>query len=77
MNKIQDVNPEISEWTLKILLETWTRSHDGKKRYGSMTTNTIKSVNGILKDFRALLVTAMVEKIFYQYANYFYIHCTT
>ncbi|XP_021624999.1 uncharacterized protein LOC110624190 [Manihot esculenta] len=76
MNKIRKVSPETFEWALKIPLETWTWSHDGGKRYGSMTTNTIESVNGMLKGFRALPVTAMVEKIFYQCAKYFDIRRT-
>ena len=77
MNKIREVSPETFEWALKIPLETCTRSHHGGKRYGSMTTNTIESVNGMLKGFRALPVTAMVEKLFYQCANYFDIRRTT
>lgn len=71
MNKIKEVNLETFEWAVKIPLEKWTRSHDGGKRYGSMTTNTIESVNGMLKGFRALPITAMVEKIFYQCGHYF------
>ncbi|XP_021602262.1 uncharacterized protein LOC110607453 [Manihot esculenta] len=59
MNKIKEVNLETFEWAVKISLEKWTRSHDGGKRYGSMTTNTIESVNGMLKGFRALPITAM------------------
>ncbi|XP_021601524.1 uncharacterized protein LOC110606845 [Manihot esculenta] len=43
----------------RYLLEKWTRSHYGGKRYGSMMTNTIESVNGMLKGFRALPITAM------------------
>lgn len=62
MNKIKEVNPEAFEWTVKITLDKWTRSHDSGKLYGSMTTNTIKSVNNMLKGFRALPITSWLKK---------------
>ncbi|XP_058004075.1 uncharacterized protein LOC131180718 [Hevea brasiliensis] len=77
MNTIKNEHPDTFEWATKIPLEKWTRSHDGGKRYGSMTTNTVESVNGILKGIRALPITAMVEKIFFQCVDYFDTRCTT
>ncbi|XP_021600710.1 uncharacterized protein LOC110606264 [Manihot esculenta] len=59
MNKIEEVNPKTFEWAVKIPLNKQTRSHYGGKRYGSMTTDTIESVNGMLKGFQALPITAM------------------
>ncbi|XP_058003986.1 uncharacterized protein LOC131180652 [Hevea brasiliensis] len=77
MNTIKNEHPDTFEWATKIPLEKWTRSYDGWKRYGSMTTNTVEFVNGILKGIRALPITAMVEKIFFQCVDYFDTRCTT
>ncbi|XP_057984509.1 uncharacterized protein LOC110650051 [Hevea brasiliensis] len=62
MYKIRDMHQETYDWAVKIDSQKWTRSHDGGKRYGSMTTNTIESMNGMLKGLRALPITAMLER---------------
>ena len=77
MNNIREVHPESYDWTVKINLEKWTRSHDGGQRYGVMTTNMAESLNGMMKGFRALPITAMVEKIFFQCVHYFDTRRTT
>jgi hypothetical protein len=71
MERIRILDAKTYNWVMKIPLHKWTHSYDGGKRYGSMTTNTVESVNGMLKGFRGLPITAMVEKIFYQCAQYF------
>ncbi len=65
MNIIKSKHPDTFEWARKIPLEKWTHSHDGWKCYGSMTTSTVESVNGLLKGIHALPITAMLEKIFF------------
>ncbi|XP_021598925.2 uncharacterized protein LOC110604952 [Manihot esculenta] len=77
MNNIREVHPELYDWAMKINLEKWTRSHDGGQRYGVMTTNMAESLNGMMKGFRALPITAMVEKIFFQCVHYFDTRRTT
>ncbi|XP_057984501.1 uncharacterized protein LOC131169310 [Hevea brasiliensis] len=77
MNRIKNEHPDTFEWARKIPLEKWTRSHDGWKRYGYMTTNTVESINGMLKGIRALPITIMVEKIFFQCVDYFDTRRTT
>ncbi|XP_021602286.1 uncharacterized protein LOC110607473 [Manihot esculenta] len=77
MNNIREVHPESYDWAMKINLEKWTRSHDGGPRYGVMTTNMAESLNGMMKGFRALPITAMVEKIFFQCVHYFDTRRTT
>ncbi|XP_021598866.1 uncharacterized protein LOC110604884 [Manihot esculenta] len=66
INNIREVHHESYNWAVKINLDKWTRSHDGGQRYGVMTKNMAKSLNGMMKRFRALPITAMVEKIFFQ-----------
>lgn len=65
VNKIKEVNLEIFESAVKISLDKLTRSYDGGKWYGSMTINTIELVNDMLKAFRALPITTIVENFFY------------
>ncbi|XP_043812733.1 uncharacterized protein LOC110615378 [Manihot esculenta] len=77
MNNIREVHLESYDWAIKINLEKWTRSHDGGQRYGVMTTNMAESLNGMMKGFRALPITAMVEKIFFQCVHYFDTRRTT
>ncbi|XP_058006462.1 uncharacterized protein LOC131181622 [Hevea brasiliensis] len=77
MDTIKSEHPDTFEWARNIPLEKWTHSHDGGKRYGSMTTNTVESVNGMLKGIRALPITTMVEKIFFQCVQYFDTRRTT
>ncbi|XP_021626918.1 uncharacterized protein LOC110625590 [Manihot esculenta] len=77
MNNIREVHPESYDWAVKINLEKWTRSHDGGQRYSVMTTNMVESLNGMMKGFRTLPITTMVEKIFFQYVHYFDTRRTT
>lgn len=43
------------------LMDMWTKSHDGKRHYGVMTTNILENFNGVLKGAQGLLIVAVVE----------------
>ena len=42
-------------------LDKGTKSYDGGRRYGAMTTNIFECFNGVLKGARGLPIAAMVE----------------
>ena len=74
---MRELHPQTAEWCDQIPWDKWTKAYDEGKRYGVMTTNLVESVNDMLKGFRALPITAMVNKIFYQLVNYFDTRRTT
>ncbi|KAG5532072.1 hypothetical protein RHGRI_026624 [Rhododendron griersonianum] len=51
--------------------KNWTFTYDGGRRYGSGTTNSLKSFNGVLKEARHLPVMATVMFTFYKSVEYF------
>ena len=46
-------------------------SHDGSRRYGTMTTNMSKVLYSALEGARSLLVTALVKLTFFRLNSYF------
>ncbi|XP_047310291.1 uncharacterized protein LOC124913899 [Impatiens glandulifera] len=58
--------PMLKNWLRDIPLEMWTMSHDGGYRYGQATINMVKSFNDILRSARFLLITSMVEYLYYR-----------
>jgi len=36
-------------WIEQILVQKWTQTFDGDKRYGHMTTNLVECMNSVLK----------------------------
>ncbi|XP_050918592.1 uncharacterized protein LOC127136029 [Lathyrus oleraceus] len=57
--EIRKVNIEALQWVDNIPREKWTRSFDGGKRWGHMTTNLTESMNSVLKSKRNLPITAL------------------
>ena len=53
-----------AEWLDSIPREKWTQCYDGGKRYGHMTTNLAECMNFVLKEARALPITALVKATF-------------
>ena len=53
-------------------LDKWTQSHDGGRRYGTMTTNISECFNGVLKGARCLPIVAMVEFTWFKLVAYFH-----
>ena len=53
-------------------LDKWTQSHDGGRRYGTMTTNISECFNGVLKGAHSLPIAAMVEFTWYKLVTYFH-----
>ena len=49
----------------------WTLAYDGVHRYGWMTTNIAKCINGVFKGARMLSITALVRLTFYRCVSYF------
>jgi hypothetical protein len=56
------------EW-LK-LDEKWVLCYNGGNWYGNMTTNISKSFNHVLKDVYAMVVSTLVQLIFYRCDSY-------
>ncbi|KAH7860643.1 hypothetical protein Vadar_016107 [Vaccinium darrowii] len=56
---------------MNIPLDRWSFAHDNGKRYGSLTTNAVECFNGVLKDARNLLITALVMTTFFKSVEYF------
>ena len=54
----------------------WTLAHDGRHRYGWMTTNIDECINGVLKGARMLPITALVRLTFDRCVSYFETHQT-
>ena len=48
-------------YLMKEDLNMWTQLHDGRYRYGAMTTNVSECFNGVLKGARGLPIAAIVE----------------
>ena len=53
-------------------LDKWTKSHDGGRRYGVMTTNISECFNGVLKGAHGLPIVAMVEFTLCKLIAYFH-----
>ena len=71
MDTIRIINLEAQRWFEAIPFEKWALSHDGGRRYGMMTTNMSEVFNNVLKGARSLLVTALVQLIFFRLNTYF------
>ena len=71
MMKIEKVNSKAIQWLNEILVEKWSRAHDGGRRFGMMITNLSKYFNGVLKNIRFLLVTSLVQLMFFRLVSYF------
>ncbi|XP_050258972.1 uncharacterized protein LOC126703966 [Quercus robur] len=63
-------------YLMKECLEKWTLSHDGGRRYGTMTTNMFEYFNGVLKGARGLPISALVDYIWCKIDAYFNDRCT-
>ena len=63
--KWQESEPDSSimpyTYLMKEDLDMWTQLHDGRYRYGAMTTNIFECFNGVFKGARGLPIAAMVE----------------
>ena len=53
-------------------LDKWTKSHDGRRRCGAMTTNISECFNGVLKSVYNLPIATMVEFTWCKLVAYFY-----
>ena len=77
----KDLYPNIAKkklysYLMKEGLEKWTLSHDGRHRYGAMTTNMSECFNRILKGARGLPISALVDYIWCKLVTYFNDRCT-
>ena len=52
-------------------VEKWTQLHDGRFRYGWMTTNLFDCINEVLKEAQMLPITALAQLTFYKCVKYF------
>ena len=71
MDIIGRINLEAQRWSKAIPLEKWALSHDGRRRYGIMTTNMFKVFNSVFKGALSLLLTALVQLTFFRLNSYF------
>ena len=71
MRKIEKMNSEAFQWLTEILVDKWSLAHDGGRRFGMMTTNLFECFNGVLKNAHFLLVTSLVQLIFFRLVSYF------
>ncbi|XP_050897911.1 uncharacterized protein LOC127104800 [Lathyrus oleraceus] len=69
--EIRKVNIEALQWIDNIPREKWTRSFDGGKHWGHMTTNLAESMNSVLKSTRNLPITALVKSTYYRMGTLF------
>ena len=53
-------------------MDMWTQSHDGRRRFGAMTTNILECFNGVLKGARVLPIAAMIEFTWSKLVEYFH-----
>ena len=53
-------------------VDMWTQSHDGGRRFGTMTTNISECFNGVLKCARGLPIAAMVGFTWSELVAYFH-----
>ncbi|KAL0010892.1 hypothetical protein SO802_006000 [Lithocarpus litseifolius] len=53
-------------------VDMWTQSHDGRRRFGAMTTNILECFNGVLKGARRLPIATMVEFTWSKLVGYFH-----
>jgi len=58
------------EWLKWELDEKWVLCYNGGNWYGNMTTNISKSFNHVLKDVYAMVVSTLVQLIFYRRDSY-------
>ncbi|KAL9681803.1 hypothetical protein QQ045_013591 [Rhodiola kirilowii] len=73
--KLVDHKPLIHKWLVDINVKLWTQEFDhGGFRWGSMTTNSSKCFNKILKNGRDLPVASLVMYTFKQTSAYFVKH---
>ena len=60
MDTIDQINVETRNWLEHIPLEKWVLSHDGGRRYGTITTNMSKVFHAVLKGAGNLPITTLV-----------------
>ena len=53
-------------------VDMWTQSHDGGRRFGTMTTNISECFNDILKGAWGLPITALIEFTWSKLVEYFH-----
>ena len=75
MEEIKRLNDKSVGWFAKMDTKKWTQAYDGGFRYGLMTTNIVKCINGVLKGDRMLPIIALVQATFYRCVKYFENHC--
>jgi len=56
--------PQAADWLDQIPKSKWSQVYDEGNRYGHMTTKLAKCMNSILKEARALPITALVNETF-------------
>ncbi|EPS62671.1 hypothetical protein M569_12118 [Genlisea aurea] len=63
MTDIATIDIEAFRYLQKIPPETWTLSHDGGARCGTLTTNQVEGMNGVVKGARHLPVTVLAQNV--------------
>ncbi|KAL6342689.1 hypothetical protein AAG906_013095 [Vitis piasezkii] len=71
MEELKRLDEKSVAWFSKLDTQKWTQAYDLGYRYGWMTTNITKCINGVLKGARMLPITALVQLTFYRCVSYF------
>ncbi|RVX08123.1 Serine/threonine-protein phosphatase 7 long form-like [Vitis vinifera] len=71
MEELKRLDEKSVAWFSKLDTQKWTQAYDLGYRYGWMTTNIAKCINGVLKGARMLPITALVQLTFYRCVSYF------
>ncbi|XP_035840400.1 uncharacterized protein LOC110914388 [Helianthus annuus] len=71
MEEIGKINRKARQWLEQHAFDKWTLAHDGRKRYGLLTTNLSEIFNSVLKVARFLPITSCVQLTFYRLVHYF------
>lgn len=72
MERIGEYKPNAKAYLDKIPKRKWSIANDGGYRYGIKTSNHVECFNGVLKNVRALPITALVQATFYRVNAYFF-----
>ncbi|XP_074352014.1 uncharacterized protein LOC141691174 [Apium graveolens] len=66
MSRIGEISPTALQYLATIPVERWTLSHDSGVRYGQTITNMLERFNDNIRRACFILVTAMMEYLFYK-----------
>ncbi|XP_060216896.1 uncharacterized protein LOC132644326 [Lycium barbarum] len=72
MTRIQEIDPQATEYIEEEPPERWARSFHTNKRYNMLTTNNVETINSVLRKARELPVLECIDYIQNKLQNWFY-----